>query len=96
MLQIHQNLSLIPSDGVARDPGIDALIQKWNDVVVSGSDSGGDEVLCCVGDHPLSTLSTDLRAHETAFACLVADAVSSSVYLTIITTQDTAPLPWFW
>ena len=33
------------------------------------------QVLCCVGDHPLSSLSIDLRAHETAFACLVADAV---------------------
>ena len=73
------------------DPSIDALIQKWNDVVVSGGDSGGDEVLCCVGDHPLSTLSTDLRAHETAFACLVADAVSSFVYLPKTTTLDTLP-----
>ena len=41
-LQTHQTFSLLSTEGVATDPTIDTLIQKWNDLVVVASD--GDEV----------------------------------------------------
>ena len=67
------SFQLLSTEGVQSDPAVDLLIQKWIDLLPKPS--GDDEVLCCVGDTPVSTLTRDLRSRETAFACHVADAI---------------------
>jgi 5'-nucleotidase len=76
--ELH-NLILIPSFHLLStkcaktDPAIDAIISKWNDIV-----DPDDQVLTCVGEVALSTLTADCRCTETAFPCMVADAIKHS------------------
>ena len=71
-VRVQEALTMVPTAGVPRDPHVDAVIDKWVAALPSG---GGDEALCCVGECAVSTLTRDLRARETSFACAVADAL---------------------
>jgi 2',3'-cyclic-nucleotide 2'-phosphodiesterase (5'-nucleotidase family) len=64
---------LLPTEDTDRDETVDSVIQKWTDTISEGA--GGGDILCVIGDHCLSTLTSDLRTRETAFACMVADAI---------------------
>jgi len=83
-VHITQAFAMVPTAGVPRDPAVDAVIDKWVAALPSpgGAEDeggcGGGEALCCVGECALSTLTRDLRARETAFACAVADALAWS------------------
>lgn len=70
------NFELLPTEGTKCCPDVDAVIKKWRDCTAEGS--GGGDILCAVGDHVVSTLTSDLRCTETAFACMVADAIVDS------------------
>lgn len=61
-----------------RDAIIDAKITHWRNLAISASGGAKDEPICCVDELPLSTLTSDLRHHETAFACCIADCVKWS------------------
>ena len=69
------DFQMLPVTSAAADPIIDARISYWRSLSGNGQD---DESLCCVEDLPLSTLTVDLRQRETAFACLIAEAVKYS------------------
>ena len=93
------DFEMLPMGAVELDAVVDERISYWRTLGAASSDngdgSGGDEVVCAVGEADendndddqhshahsqlsLSTLTTDLRHHETAFACLIAEAVKYS------------------
>ena len=65
------SFQLYPTDCVQYDHEIDTIIHKWDQFLPAKN----EEILCHVGDFPVSTKSLELRSRETAFACMVADAI---------------------
>jgi 2',3'-cyclic-nucleotide 2'-phosphodiesterase (5'-nucleotidase family) len=72
-VKAEYSFKLLPTEDTERDETVDAVIRKWTDTISEGA--GGGDILCAIGDHCLSTLTSDLRTRETAFACMVADAI---------------------
>ncbi len=78
-VSIAHSVHLLSSRGAPMDPEVDAAIAKWNEVSAQRNAGVEDVALCVVEEGPaLLTLSSHLRAHETAFACHVADALLHS------------------
>ena len=72
-VKAEYSFKLLPTEDTERDETVDSVIRKWTDTISEGA--GGEDILCAIGDHCLSTLTSDLRTRETAFACMVADAI---------------------
>ena len=72
-VKAEYSFKLLPTEDTVRDESVDCVIRKWTDITAEGD--GGEDILCAIGDHCLSTLTSDLRTRETAFACMVADAI---------------------
>lgn len=75
-VSIAHSVRLLASTGAPNDPRVDEVIAHWNGVQKSKTAGMVNEEVCTVnGSTTVSTLSTHLRQHETAFACHVADAL---------------------
>lgn len=77
-VSLAHSIQLLSSESFATDPNIDSIIQYWTALTVANNNKNGpvDEVICSVGDGSvLSSLTNDMRTQESAFGCLVADAM---------------------
>jgi 2',3'-cyclic-nucleotide 2'-phosphodiesterase (5'-nucleotidase family) len=82
-ITVHKSLQLLSTRNYLHmsDSCVDAIISKWNHKMQSQSNVQSDhaeEVVQIAASGSLSTLSADLRSHETAFACWVADAMKNA------------------
>ena len=78
-VSIAHSIQLLSSSCAPSDPGIDSIITRWNEVTAAKNAGVDDARVCVVQDgDSVSTLSSHLRARETAFACYVADALMYS------------------
>jgi 2',3'-cyclic-nucleotide 2'-phosphodiesterase (5'-nucleotidase family) len=74
-VSIAHSIQLLSSSCAPASPEIDEIIARWNEISAAKNAGIEDARVCVVEEDSLSSLSSHLRARETAFGCYVADAL---------------------